>query len=96
MNDRELRAIKSLSEAWSAEDLLTWATEEFTPEIAMASGFGVEGMVLIDMASRLPKALPIFTIDTDFLFPETYELIRRVENRYGIKVERVQIGRAHV
>lgn len=90
MNDRELRAIKSLSEAWSAEDLLTWATEEFTPEIAMASGFGVEGMVLIDMASRLPKALPIFTIDTDFLFPETYELIRRVENRYGIKVERVR------
>jgi phosphoadenosine phosphosulfate reductase len=90
MNDRELRAIKSLSEAWSAEDLLTWATEEFTPEIAMASGFGVEGMVLIDMASRLSKALPIFTIDTDFLFPETYELIRRVENRYGIKVERVR------
>jgi phosphoadenosine phosphosulfate reductase len=90
MNDRELRAIKSLSEAWSAEDLLTWAAEGFTPEIAMASGFGAEGMVLIDMASRLPKALPVFTIDTDFLFPETYELIRRVESRYGIKIERVR------
>ena len=38
MNDRELRTIKSLAEAWSAEDLLTWAGQEFTPDIAMASG----------------------------------------------------------
>jgi phosphoadenosine phosphosulfate reductase len=90
MNDRELRTIKSLAEAWSAEDLLTWAGQEFTPDIAMASGFGAEGMVLIDMASRVCANLPVFTIDTDFLFPETYDLIGRVEKRYGIKVERVR------
>jgi phosphoadenosine phosphosulfate reductase len=56
----------------------------------MASGFGAEGMVLIDMASRVSPNLPIFTIDTDFLFPETYELIRRVEKRYNLRIERVR------
>ena len=69
MNDRELRTIKTLAEAWSAEDLLTWAGQEFAPDIAMASGFGAEGMVLIDMTSRVCANLPVFTIDTDFLFP---------------------------
>ena len=90
MNDRELRTIKTLAEAWSADYLLAWASQEFAPDIAMASGFGSEGMVLIDMASRVCANLPVFTIDTDFLFPETYDLIGRVEKRYGIKVERVR------
>ncbi len=31
----------------------------------------------------------VFTLDTEFLFPETYDLMDRVEKRYGIKVERV-------
>jgi phosphoadenosine phosphosulfate reductase len=55
----------------------------------MASGFGVEGMVLIDIASRITKNLEVFTLDTEFLFPETYALIDRVERRYGIQVERL-------
>jgi phosphoadenosine phosphosulfate reductase len=32
----------------------------------------------------------VFTLDTDFLFPETYELISHIEERYGIQVERVR------
>jgi phosphoadenosine phosphosulfate reductase len=90
MNDRELRTIKTLAEAWTAEDLLVWASQEFKSEISMASGGGVEGMVLIDLASRVCADLPVFTIDTDFLFPETYDLMRRVEKRYGIKIEHVR------
>jgi phosphoadenosine phosphosulfate reductase len=31
----------------------------------------------------------VFTLDTEFLFPETYDLMDRVEKRYGIKAERV-------
>src|SRR6201993_5534899 len=56
----------------------------------MASGFGVEGMVLIEVPSRINPDLKVFTINTDFLFPETYRLIEKVEKRYGIQVERVR------
>ncbi len=55
----------------------------------MASGFGAEGMVLMDIASRVHPNFRVFTLDTEFLFPETYDLIDRVEKRYGIRVERV-------
>ena len=63
--------------------------QTFPNKIGMASGFGVEGMALIDIASRITKNLEVFTLDTEFLFPETYALIDRVERRYGIQVERL-------
>jgi len=52
-------------------------------------GGGVEGMVLLDIATRVNPKPRVFTLDTEFLFPETYELFDRVEKRYGIKIERV-------
>jgi phosphoadenosine phosphosulfate reductase len=77
------------AEQWTAEEVLRWAFTTFKKDIAMASGFGIEGMALIDIASRAVPDLKVFTLDTEFLFPETYDLIDRVEKRYGIKVERV-------
>ena len=81
--------VQTVAETWSPEQVLRWAYGTFQQDIAMASGFGAEGMVLIDMASRLNPDFRVFTLDTEFLFSETYELIDRVEKRYGIKVERV-------
>src|SRR5438552_16444658 len=46
-------------------------------------------MVLRDLASRVRRDFRVFTLDTEFLFSETYDLMDRVEKRYGIRVERV-------
>ena len=46
-------------------------------------------MALLDMAHRINPNLKVFTGDTEFLFPETYDLIERVESRYGITIERL-------
>jgi len=77
------------SDPWSAEDVLRWAFATFNREVAIASAFGLEGMVLIDIASRISPQFRVFTIDTGFLFPETYDLMARVEKHYRIKLERV-------
>jgi phosphoadenosine phosphosulfate reductase len=74
---------------WSAENILDWAFATFKRDVAIASAFGPEGMVLIDIASRVASQFRVFTIDTGFLFPETYELMARAERHYSIKVERV-------
>jgi len=86
----EVERIHLLAEQWSAQDVLRWAFTAFRHHVEIASGFGVEGMVLIDIAARLQPALRVFTLDTDFLFPETYSLIEQVEKRYGIAVERLK------
>jgi phosphoadenosine phosphosulfate reductase len=85
----QLHDLKVQAEKWSAEEVLRWAYKNYPNKIGIASGFGVEGMVLIDMASRINKNLEVFTLDTEFLFPETYALVDRVERRYGIQVERL-------
>ncbi|HEV2423530.1 MAG TPA: phosphoadenylyl-sulfate reductase [Terriglobia bacterium] len=76
------------AERWSPEQVLRWGFERFGRDIAIASGFGAEGIVLIDIAARIKSDFRVFTLDTGFFFPETYALIEKVERRYGIRVER--------
>ena len=77
------------AESWTPQRALTWAFETFGNRVAISSAFGAEGMVLIDMASRVRKDFRLFTIDTEFLFPETYNLMDRIEEKYGITIEKV-------
>jgi phosphoadenosine phosphosulfate reductase len=85
----QLAEVQSLAETWSPQHVLHWAFQTFGPNVAISSAFGAEGMVLIDMASQISKDFRLFTIDTEFLFPETYALMDRIEEKYGIAIERV-------
>lgn len=80
--------LETVAEDWSPEQVLSWAFRSFGKRAAICSAFGVEGMVLIDMASRVRKDFRLFTVDTEFLFPETYNLMEKIEERYGITIER--------
>ena len=42
-------------------------------------------MVLLDMAMEIDRSLPVYYLDTDLLFPETYALVETVAERYGIQ-----------
>jgi len=54
---------------------------------ALASSFGAEDMVLLDLIARDGLAIDVFTIDTGRLPRETHALIAEVRRRYGIEVE---------
>jgi phosphoadenosine phosphosulfate reductase len=88
LSDAELKVIARGFEQSQPEVILRWAVEEFGDEVALATGFGVEGCVLIDALARVDRNARIFYLDTDLLFPETYELIERLRSRYGISFER--------
>src|SRR5579863_9522846 len=81
--------LKTAAEAWGPEQALAWAFESFGKSVAISSAFGAEGMVLIDIASRVRSDFRLFTLDTEFLFPETYNLMDQVEQRYGVAIEKV-------
>jgi phosphoadenosine phosphosulfate reductase len=74
-------------EAMSAEDVLRYALERFPGKVALASSFQKEESVLLDLLFGLEPRARVFAIDTHYLFPETYELWRQVEQRYDTKVE---------
>lgn len=85
----DLEAIKLAAESWHPEQVVAWALSTYGDDFALATGMGVEGMALLDIAWRLNPNVKVFTGDTEFLFPETYDLMDRVEDRYGIRIERL-------
>lgn len=76
-------------ESAKTEDILAWAWEKVGPRLAMSTAFGASGVVLIDIASRVIPQMPIFTIDTGYLFKETLELKDRINHKYNIEIESV-------
>lgn len=86
----QIRELTEKFEAQTPRDILQWAADNFGTRAAISSAFGPEGLVIIDIALRkVTPRLPIFTIDTGFLFKETVELIRKIEQEYGVAVERL-------
>ncbi|MGA8271986.1 MAG: phosphoadenylyl-sulfate reductase [Candidatus Sulfotelmatobacter sp.] len=81
--------VQASAESWSPERVLRWAFDTFGDSVAISSAFGAEGMVLIDIASRTHRNFRLFTLDTEFLFPETYNLMDEVEQKYGVTIEKV-------
>ena len=62
--------------------VLKWSYEQYGEDIVYACSFGIEGIVLIDLISKVqPKATIVF-LDTDVNFKETYETIDRVKEKY--------------
>jgi phosphoadenosine phosphosulfate reductase len=84
----ELKAISEGFEGASPDTVLYWASEEFGDEVALATGFGAEGCVLIDILARVTPRMRVFYLDTDLLFPETYALAEQLSARYGVRFER--------
>ena len=71
----------------SAQGVLEWAVKTFAPRIALASSFGAEDIVLIDMLTRIDRNARIFALDTGRLHGETYAVIEAIRERYGIGIE---------
>lgn len=79
-----------------ADEVLGWAIRAFRPRIALASSFGAEDVVLIDMWWRVDREVRVFTLDTGRLPEETYEVMDRIRERYGIAIETYFPDRAAV
>jgi phosphoadenosine phosphosulfate reductase len=70
----------------SPEEVLAWSFAQF-PRIAISTAFGPEGCALVAMAVKIKPDIKVFTIDTDFLFPESIELREKFVAKYGIRLE---------
>src|SRR5215813_2277327 len=85
-----IEATGALLDESAPEATLAWAFEQFENRLTIATGFGAEGVALIDMAVKLNPAVDVFFLDTGFLFPETYDLRKRIEDRYHIQIREVK------
>jgi phosphoadenosine phosphosulfate reductase len=90
MTQEQLAAWAGALEERSPEEILAFAAETFAPRLGFATGFGAEGCALVHMIARAGLAVDLFTLDTGYLFPETYTLWNRLEERYGVTIRGVR------
>jgi phosphoadenosine phosphosulfate reductase len=85
----ELERLGQSLEGWPPHEVMMWGVDKF-PRMTFATGFGVEGCCLIDMIGRYKLPIDLFTLDTGLLFPETYTLWKRLEDKYHVTIRAVK------
>jgi phosphoadenosine phosphosulfate reductase len=87
----------SISNTFSVDDktkgalsVLEWAYRVYPEnQIVYASSFGAEAIVLIDLIHQVKPDAHIVFLDTDLHFPETYDVIRKIEERFpSLRIEK--------
>jgi len=90
MTPAEIASAAAELEGASPEQALRWVVQRFPGRVGFATAFGPEGCVLLEAIAREKLAVDVFTLDTGLLFPETVELWRELERRYGVRVRGVR------
>jgi len=82
-----IKKIADEMEMKSAHNILKWAIDTYGLRIGLASSFGAEDLVLIDMMAKINKEkTKVFTLDTGRLNQETYDVIDEIRRKYGIQI----------
>ena len=90
LNDISPQDVHSFSDRFensSLEEILGWVWERFGTRAAIGTSFQGSGLVMIHRALKAGFRFPVFTLDTELLFPETIELKARLEQFFGIEIE---------
>lgn len=83
MADEELQVWAYRLEAKSPQEVLVKAVENYAGGLVLASSFGAEDVVLIDMLHKLAPTMPVFYLDTNKHFTETYATRDKLQERYS-------------
>ena len=86
----DLLSLNARFEHTNPQHILQWAADRFGEAAAVVTSLQPTGIVTLHMMHTLGIRLPVLTLDTGHLFPETYTLIEQVEAHFNITVERIK------
>jgi hypothetical protein len=82
---QDLAALAVALEGKPPEEILAAAAARHPAgRLALACSFGVEDCYLVHLVGTAGLPIELFTLDTGYLFPETYQLWRELEARYRV------------
>ncbi len=84
LSDAELAEFSNDFESSSPEEIIQWATDNFSPNLSLAAS--MTDAVLIDMAVKADPAIEVVFIDTGYHFKETLETLEKVRVHYGLNM----------
>jgi len=75
------------TELKTPQEVLKWALDNLHPKLALASSFGAEDVVVIDMLMKINPKARVFTLDTGRLNQETYDVMDEIRKKYNTNIE---------
>ncbi len=72
----------------SPGELFRWALEHHGPRAGIITSFQDTGCVMVDMMQQSAPGMRVLTVDTLRLPQETYDVMRAIEQKYGVEIER--------
>ncbi len=90
MHDINEELIKELEPIADPADLIGEIIGRFGDRAAIGTSGQLSGVVMLDMAIQAGVRPRVFTVDTQRLLEETYVYFDRLEQKYGIEIERMQ------
>jgi phosphoadenosine phosphosulfate reductase len=89
LSDRQAHDLNTRFENEQPQAILAWAVETYGSNLALVTSFQPTGIVTLHMLQAIAPDLPVITLDTANLFPETYGLIEVVQARFRLNLLRV-------
>jgi len=84
ISDRVITQANQQLQHASAGDTLSWAAA--TGPVAMISSFGAQAAILLHMANQVIPGIPVISVDTGYLPPETYRYMEELRYRLDLNL----------
>ena len=86
LSEESLKEVNAYLTTLTPENILQWSVDHL-PGLYQTTAFGLTGLVGIDILSKItPTPPPLIFLDTLYHFPETYELVDKIKERYNVPV----------
>jgi phosphoadenosine phosphosulfate reductase len=73
-------------ESKTPQEILTWAIDQFWPQIGMSSSFQTQSMPLLHMVTQIRRDVLIFFLDTGYHFWDTLIFRERIASEWKLNV----------
>lgn len=81
----ELARLNDRFESAEPQAIVEWAVATFGDGLSVGASFGgASGMAILHMVAQLKPDVHVFVLDTDYLFEETHETMRRAVPALGL------------
>ena len=84
--EAELAELNARFETSDPRDIVSWAVATFGDGLSVGASFGgASGMAILHMVAQLKPNVHVFVLDTDYLFEETHETMRKSIPAIGLE-----------
>ena len=70
----------------SPERLIEWALNRYGERLVASTSFGATSAVMLHLLHRVAPKTPIISVDTGYLFPETYRFAEELRTRLDLDI----------